>query len=122
MSKKTVKILNEVTNWDERGYEYCNTGSKIAFKKGDKVIRFDFNSNAVWIQEFITDIKLPVNTPDGRYFVAFKRLKRYKTKRLTQNFVKVLKMLRIVNKKSGLKYCKKIKLESWKQLQQYFRK
>jgi len=68
-SAKTTNLIEESTNWDQKKYLWY-TGEK-RHVKGDRLVMFDFCRNRVMLAS-ITGTTA-VETPDGRYFTAYRK-------------------------------------------------
>lgn len=82
-SEETVKVLNNKTNWEQRGYLYFSTWNR-KFNLGDRVVLFDLSDNHKYVS--IVEIKdtteVPVKTPDGVHFAAFRVVRGIPKRRL----------------------------------------
>jgi hypothetical protein len=77
VGKTTEAILAGTTDWDSRGFTWCNTDRPNPFAIRDRIFLFDFAGR----RKFVSLVKVkdftrtPVSTPDGRWFVAYKPLR-----------------------------------------------
>jgi len=75
--KRTERIISETTNWDDKRYERFNTGGRHPYRMGDQIFLFDFEGKRLSLVQVKDTTRTPIPTPDGRYFVAFKRVRNY---------------------------------------------
>ncbi len=75
--KRTERIISETTNWDDRNYDWFSTGGPHPYKIGDRIFLFDFPAQRLDLVEVKDITRTPVPTPDGRHFVAYRRVSNY---------------------------------------------
>ncbi len=80
--KQAEEIVRAETNWDAKRYSWISMYRKSPCQRHDKLILFHFPAKSVCLVEVKQNIKSSRRTPDGSYFVAYKRVRGY-TKRLT---------------------------------------
>ena len=102
LNDKTVTLLGEVTDWDKKGYGYFSA-SNPPFKRGDRIMFFDFVGGLLREVKYMDKVRSPVRTPDGRDFVAYDVLNPQGPKRmLTKKALTFLKKLLRQRGVSGL--------------------
>lgn len=84
LKNKTERIISETTNWDNYGWYYYSTGTNI-FNEKDKLLLFDFTDKSISIVEVQRKTQTPIPTPDGRNFVAYKRVPGFSKKKFSPN-------------------------------------
>jgi HKD family nuclease len=91
VSKKTTAIVNEATSWDRRGLAWYSAG-RHTMKRGDRLCLYDYSGTAyVWLVE-IAD-KTEIRTGDGRYFIAYRKLKGTARRTITAERRSILRSL-----------------------------
>lgn len=75
--KRTERIISETTNWDYKNYTWFGTGGPHRYKIGDRIFLFDFAIQRLEFVEVKDITRTPIPTPDGRHFVAFRRVSNY---------------------------------------------
>jgi HKD family nuclease len=80
---KTELIIRNETNWDAKGWQWYCAGPH-RFERGDTMLLLDFPDSLAYLAR-VTD-KTECSTPDGRYFVAWKPLKRFRRRKMTDRF------------------------------------
>ena len=71
---RTERIISETTNWDDKNYQWYGPNGPHLYKIGDRIFLFDFADGHVYLVEVRDIARTKVPTPDGRHFVAYKRL------------------------------------------------
>lgn len=84
LKKRTDKIISETTNWNKRNYFWYSAGGKHNYRIKDRIFLFDTNDNKLRLVEVADIARTKVTTPDGRNFIAYKRVRGYE-KKLTKN-------------------------------------
>ena len=84
LTQETEDLLHRTTNWDKRGYDYFRTWPRT-FSIGDRVILFDLNARCVGAIEIVDTEKMPVRTPDGLHFAAYRKVRGFSRRRLVSN-------------------------------------
>ena len=73
LKPRTDQILEQQTNWDRNGWEWCTVDQVDYVSKGDYALIFDFRNKPAWAEvvtvKGVTRTALP--TPDGRCFFAY---------------------------------------------------
>lgn len=99
VSDETESLLSETTDWDRRGLEYV-TATRNGFMVGDRIVLATIvKPSKLEVVEVVDRTELPVASPDGRYFTAYKRLKRIRARRFTSRLRSALKESRLPNRK-----------------------
>jgi HKD family nuclease len=104
---ETEDLLKRTTNWEERGWLYFSTG-RSTFQPGDKVILFDLCDEYLGVVEITDTAKMPVRTPVGFYFAAYRRVRWYARRRLVPNRWKALKAVGLLRRQSDTKLTRKL--------------
>ena len=74
--QRTIRIVSESTNWDDRGFDWYTPGGKHPYEIGDQILLFDFARKLICVVEVKDIARTKVQTPDGRHFVAFKQVRK----------------------------------------------
>jgi HKD family nuclease len=98
MADETVDLLDQTTNWDQRGY-LSFSAWRPTFRPGDLVILFDLIDNSVRAVEIKDTTKTPVRTPDGRHFAACRPVPGFHRRKLVPKRWKELKLAGLLKKK-----------------------
>ncbi|MBM4136461.1 MAG: hypothetical protein FJ241_06470 [Nitrospira sp.] len=119
VKKQTEQIISQQTSWDEKNYIWYSAG-KHKYKINDELLMFDFADNFASLVK-ITDTT-EINTPDGRYFVAFKQLKNTQRKLLKKPLWDRLKSLCIIRNRNDANNYRKLSQSKWEMLKDIFYK
>jgi len=93
-SEKSKRIVSETTDWDDRGYEWWVWDKKPKWRTGDNILLFDCLSECLSLIRLKAFAESKVRNPDGKYFVAYKEVPRYK-RRYTAKLWRELKAIGI---------------------------
>lgn len=119
VKKQTKQIISQHTNWDGKNYDWYHA-RKHKFRINDELLMFDF------IDKFASLVKITdtteVSTSDGRYFVAFKKLKNTRRKQLIKTLWDRLKSLRIIKNRNDANSRYKLSQGKWDMLKDIFYK
>ena len=77
-SKRTGQVISETTNWDNKNYSWYSNPRKHSSNIGDQVFLFSVPDKNFRLVEVKTSTRTPYPTPDGRHFVAYKPLGKFK--------------------------------------------
>ena len=119
VKKQTKQIISQQTNWDEKNYNWYCAG-KHKFKNNNGLLMFDFADNFASLVKIMETTE--VNTPDGRYFVAFKQLGNTQRKRLKKTLWDSLKSLGIIKNRNDANNYRKLSQRKWEMLKDIFYK
>jgi len=115
----TEAIIYDNTNWDQKKYDWVSTFEK-GQKKGDKVLYYDHEGK--WLSAVVIKDSTHVNTPDGDYFIAFKRIKTLKRKKINTALWSLLKIKGLIDKRKSTWSTRKISDKKWKKYQSILHK
>jgi len=73
----TERIISETTNWDVMKYFWFSTGGSHPYKTGDRIFLFDSPAQRLDFVKVKDITRTPIPTPDGRHFIAFRRVRSY---------------------------------------------
>jgi HKD family nuclease len=94
----TIDLLEDITDWDERGLETLSTFTSLV-RAGDEAVMFDTQSSRLSLVEVVDDTHTPRPTPDGRYFIAYRVKPKSIQKRLTTALWKHLRKEKLIRTK-----------------------
>jgi hypothetical protein len=110
VTKRTDLIVRDVTNWDQKHFEWF-VSKRHSCRRGDRILLFD-----LIIKRLLTvEVKelTEVSTPEGRYCVAFKRIRSVPTRILTKNLWQRLKAAGLLKTKSSAFSRRKMSQPTW---------
>jgi len=90
VSARTETVIEKETDWDKRGLLWYNRGER--YNRGDRILLLDRTGRTPWarVVEVIDFTRTSTSTPDGRWFTAYRRLRRSKKRRINKAFWKDL--------------------------------
>lgn len=97
----TNQAVCEETNWDRKGYEWYAIGNH-SIKSGDRVLLFDFTIRKLYVVEVKSSTRLSRHTPDGRFFIAYKRVRRISEQAITAALWRRLREEGLIKKKDDV--------------------
>jgi len=97
-SERSSAAIEEFTNWDSRGWGCFNIG-QFQIHEGDRIILVSRPDSCVAAVEVTKTTRLPVSTPEGRRFAAYKDIRRCPRKKLTDTMWTKLKQAGLVKRK-----------------------
>ncbi|HLM72655.1 MAG TPA: phospholipase D-like domain-containing protein, partial [Polyangiaceae bacterium] len=112
VAKDTNSILMETTDWGKRGYEYFNAAAE-RYNKRDRIIFFDFTVDQIFIVEVIDLTRTPIATPDGRHFVAYRKLRGTKARRMVPTLWSAFRESGLLTSKAAARSDRKLSLKQW---------
>jgi HKD family nuclease len=112
VAKDTNSILMETTDWGRRGYEYFNAPAE-RYNKRDRVILFDFTIKQVFLVEVIDFTRTPIATPDGRHFVAYRKLRGTRARRMVPTLWSALREAGLLASKTAAISDRKLSVKQW---------
>lgn len=77
VKQSTVDAIARETSWEKRKYDWFVRTTNFHYRIGDRIFLFDFPAKRLSLVEVIDTTRMPINTPDGRYFVAHKQVRTY---------------------------------------------
>jgi len=86
---RTMGVVDQQTDWDRRGWEWCTVDREDRVSMGDHVLMFDLRKKTAWAEIVIVKgvTRTAVSTPDGRFFLAYtSSRKRFRKRKLTKTF------------------------------------
>lgn len=107
LAEATEDLLARTTDWDRRGYSYFSTGEPT-FRPGDRIALFDTTDNFLELVEVVGTTRMPVRTPDGRHFAAYRRLKGVARRKLVPNRWRALKAAGLLARKGDAALTRKL--------------
>ncbi|GAB4298115.1 MAG: hypothetical protein Kow0090_13470 [Myxococcota bacterium] len=123
LDEKTADTIGDETNWDKKKYECCNCSrDELKLQAGDRIMVFDHWDKKIFIAEIKDSVKTSIWTKYGRYFIAYRHLKGFRRKRMSDDLWKELKKLGVIKKHKRKKPKKTISDETWKQVEEIFKK
>jgi HKD family nuclease len=112
VSRQTVVVIANATDWDERGYSWYSAGSH-RFRPKDRILMFDFTKDSVQVVQVVGITRTAVRTPDGVHFVAYKPVRGEKARRLTPGRWRGLKAALGIMRRSEFLTRSKLSPERW---------
>ena len=103
----TVTLLEELTDWDERGLETLSTFT-AQVRAGDEAVMFDTQSAWLSLVQIVEDTQTPKRTPDGRYFIGYRVRPKSIRKRLTAALWKNLRHANLIRTKTGAQFMRRL--------------
>lgn len=101
VGKKTEKIIEQETDWDRRGYDWMSVGRR-RHAIGDRILLLDRRRKINWarVVEVVDVTRTSTATPDGRYFTAYRALRRSGKRRIGETFWRHLASAGVTVKRS----------------------
>jgi hypothetical protein len=117
-SKKAERIVGEETNWEAKRYEIICEDGPHPYRIGDYIFWFDFKSKKLSLVQVKDTTRTSIPTPDGRYFIAVKKVRNY-SRRFSTKLWEHLKEMDISKTKAKVR--RKINIATSKQLKYFLR-
>jgi HKD family nuclease len=100
LEPKTELIIRRETDWESKGWEWHCPGQH-KFEPGDVILLLDFADHWAYIAKVTAKTECP--TPDGRYFVAWRRQTRFRRRKMTDAFWKEMRAQGVATAKTFAK-------------------
>ncbi len=107
LADKTVSLIDETTDWDDRGLWYC-TNDRQVFRTGDRVIFFDLMDKLVQAARVVATTTTPIRTSNGYHFAACRKIRGVSQRRLVPNRWKSLKAAGLLKTKSSVETTRRL--------------
>jgi HKD family nuclease len=118
VKERTDRIIGEVTNWDTKDYSWFSAGGSHPYQTDDLIFLFDSTAKRIHLVEVKDFTRTPIPTPDGRHFIAYRRVRGY-ARRFSRQLWSELETLHI--RKNDLRGAKTVGPELAKQLRRILR-
>jgi len=117
LKDKTERIIKEYTSWDRFLYYACGPNAYGRFNRNDILILADYVDNRL-LANCVKSKAKTRKTPDGRYFVAYQKIRNSKYKRISKDLVSYMRSIGVIDKANDLKPSS-ARLLSGKKLEQF---
>jgi len=114
VASKTEDVIDDETDWDDRGYEWYSGSSR--YRAGDRILLLDRSRKTYWARlvEVVDVTRTSVATPDGRYFAAYRPVRRAGKKRILKKFWRYLEAAGLKVSRSRRYTSHRLSEERWK--------
>lgn len=103
VSKRTERIIEEYTNWDNFRWYTCGLQSFRKCNRNDILVLADYAPKTKKLSANYIRDKTSIRTPDGKYFIAFKRIRGSKCKKIMKKSISTFKEIGLIARAKELR-------------------
>lgn len=102
LKDETERVIKEYTSWDRFYYYSCGPEAYNKFNRNDILILADYVDGHL-CANYIKSKTKTSKTPDGRYFVAYQKIRNSKHREISRKLVLNMKSAEMINQASDLR-------------------